>query len=107
MLVSATNIAGVSYRPAANKQTVMRQIQTRGMGHRAANDGPLRDYGAFIEINDGDVTIAFDDVAHRDIQSFSRGVDGYTCGVTTRQFDAAHQFSSRCVNQVDSSICRP
>src|ERR1700719_5065019 len=107
MLVSTTNIAGVSYRSAADEQAMMGDIQSRGVGHRAANDRPLGDYGAFFEINDGDMTMAFNNVAHGYVQSFPRRVDGYTCRVTTRQFNASHQFSCRGVYDVDRSIGRP
>jgi len=36
MLVPASNIASVGYRPAADKQAMMGRIQTRRMGHRAS-----------------------------------------------------------------------
>jgi len=71
MLVSASNIAGVGYRPAADKQAMMGRIQTRSMGHRASGNWPLGDHGAFFEINDRNMAVTSHNISHSDVQSFS------------------------------------
>jgi hypothetical protein len=71
MLVPASNIASVGYRPAADKQAMMGRIQTRRMGHRASSDWPLGGHGAFFEINDRNMAVTSHNISHGDVQSFS------------------------------------
>src|SRR5229473_5467714 len=106
MLVPSSNIAGVSYRPATDKQAMMCGVQTRGMGHRASGDWPLGDHGAFFEINDRNMAVTSHNISHRDVQSFSRWLDRDACGIAAWELNAAHQFGRLCVNDVDRSVSR-
>src|SRR5712691_12882454 len=87
MLMSASNVAGVCYQSAANKQAMMGRVQARGMRHRASGDWPLGDHGAFFEIDDRNVAFPIHDVSHRDVQSFSRWLHCDACGITSRELD--------------------
>src|SRR5712664_2096290 len=104
MLVPASNIASVSYRPAADKQAMMGRIQTGGMGHRASGDWPLGDHGAFFEINDRNMAVTSHNISHRDVQSFSRWLDCDARGIAAGELNAAHQFGRSRVNDVDRGI---
>src|SRR6202171_2025069 len=106
MLVPSSNIASVGYRPAADEQTMMGCIQTRGMGHRASSDWPLGDHGAFFKINDRNMAVTSHNISHSDVQSFSRRLDRDARGVTAGKLNAAHQFGRSCVDYVDGSIRR-
>src|SRR5260370_5813997 len=106
MLVPSSNIAGVSYRPATDKQAMMCCVQTRGMGHRASGDWPLGDHGAFLEINDHNVAVTSHNISHRDVQSFSRRLDCDARGIAAGELNAAHQFGRFCIDYVDGSIRR-
>src|SRR5713101_7162956 len=101
MLMSASNVAGVCYQSAANKQAMMGRVQACGVRHRASGDWPLGDHGAFFEIDDRNVAFPIHDVSHSDVQSFSRWLDRDACGITSRELDAARQFGRSCVNDVD------
>src|ERR1700730_5289446 len=71
MLVPASNIASVGYRPATDKQAMMDCVQTRGMGYWTSGNWPLGDHGAFFEINDRHMAVASHNISHSDVQSFS------------------------------------
>src|SRR5229473_951138 len=101
MLVPASNIARVGYRPAADKQAMVCCIQTRRMGHRASGDGPLGDHGAFFEIDDRDMAVTSHNISHGDVQPFPRWLDCDARRITARELNAAHQLGRFRVNDVD------
>src|SRR5229473_73480 len=112
MLVPSSNIAGVSYRPATDKQAMMCGVQTRGMGHRASGDWPLGDHGAFFEINDRNMAVTSHNISHRDVQSFSRRLDCDARGIAPVELNAAQQFDRfgyfvrGSANGYNSAICQ-
>src|ERR1700737_451449 len=69
-LVPPSNIAGVSYRSATDKQAMMCRVETSGMRHRASGDWPLGDHRAFFEIDYGNMAFTVHNISHSDVQSF-------------------------------------
>src|SRR5947209_8447058 len=104
MLVPASYVARVCNQSAANKQTMMGCVQTCSVRHRPPSDRPLGNHSAFLEIDDGDVALASHNVSHRDVQSFSRWLDGDTRGIAAGKFDAIHQFGRFRVNDINRRI---
>src|ERR1700758_4618253 len=74
------------------------------MGHGTSGDWPLSNHSAFFEVNDGDVAFTIHNISHRDVQSFSRGLDRDACGITTRQLNTAHQFGGLRIYDVDRGV---
>src|ERR1700730_32103 len=98
MLVPASNIAGMGFGPAADKQAMMGCVQTCGVGHRAAGDWPLGDDSAFFEIYDRNVAVTVDNISHRDVQSFSGRLDCDAGRITAGELNAAHELGRSCVD---------
>src|SRR5258706_8341787 len=69
-LVPPSNIAGVSYSPATDKQAMMGRVQPPGLRNRASGDWPLGDARAFFEIDDGNMTFTVHIISHVDVQFF-------------------------------------
>src|SRR5207249_3473316 len=99
-----SNFASVWFHSAANKETMMSCVKTRGMRHGTSTDWPLGGNSAFFKINDLHVTLASHNVSHSDVQSFSRRLDSDAGRITARQFDASYQFRSGCVDDFDRRI---
>src|SRR5258708_7881842 len=74
------------------------------MGYRTSRDWPLSNYGAFFEVNDSHVAFTIHNISHRDVQSFSRGLDSDARGITTGQLNAAHQFGGLRIYDVDRGV---
>src|SRR3979490_805348 len=106
MLVPTSNVAGVSFGPAANKQAMMGGVQARGMGHWASGDWPLGDDGAFFKINHRNMAVTSHNVSHGDVHFFSGRLDRDAGRVAPGELNAVHQFGGSCVDDVDRSIRR-
>src|SRR5262249_58327148 len=92
ILVSSSDFASVRFHSAADKQTMVNCVDAGCMWYGASADRPFGGDDAFFQIDDLHVTLAFYDVSHRNVQSFSGWLDSDTGRITTRQLDASDQF---------------
>jgi len=81
---------------------MMRCVQTRvwGTDHR---DWPLRDHGAFFQINDRNVTFAIHNL-HGHVQTLSRWLDCDARRITAGQLNAAYQLGRFGINDIDGRV---
>src|SRR5258706_16394071 len=104
MLVSAPNVSCMRFQPAAYKQTMMNGVDARSVGYRTIRDWPLRDHGAFFQINDRNVTFAIHNISHGHVQTLSRWLDCDARRIAAGQLNAAYQLGRFGINDIDGRV---
>src|SRR5258707_3863276 len=83
---------------------MMNGVDARSVGYRTIRDWPLRDHGAFFQINDRTVTFAMQDFYDGHVQTVSRWLDCDACRIATGQLNAAYQLSRFGINDIDGRV---